>query len=283
MPSPALALLRSVVMLAGSLVALLGYAVARPFGVRARHLVSRALGVFYCRVGGLAITVHGTPDRRSPVLYVSNHLSYLDIVVLGTVLSANFVSKAEVIDWPVIGWMSRLNDTIMIDRTVRGMRAQCAMLRAHLEAGHSLILFPEGTSGAGNRLLPFRSSLFDVASASHDGEPIRVQPVSLAYTRLNGCPVTRWQRPYFAWYGDMPLGGHIWRCLGLGHAGVDLVFHEPVRLADFPSRKALSRHCEQQVDRGVKDALAGRLGASAPAFRPSTPKRAGAVAASGGA
>jgi len=282
-PSSILAAGRSAVMLAGSLVALAGYFLAAPFGVRARHLVSRALGVFYCRAGGITIAVHGTPDRRRPVLYVSNHLSYLDIVILGTVLSANFVSKAEVVDWPVIGWMSRLNDTIMIDRTVRGMRAQCAMLRTHLEAGHSLILFPEGTSGAGNHLLPFRSSLFDVAAASHEGEAVWVQPVSLAYTRLNGCPVTRWQRPYFAWYGDMPLASHIWRCLGLGRTGVDLVFHESVRLADFPTRKALTQYCERQVDRGVQDALAGRLGAPARPSLPAEPAGEGAMAASGGA
>ena len=258
-PSAALAALRSAVMLAGSMAALLGYLVAQPFGVRARILVSRALGVFYCRAGGLGLTVHGAPDRRRPVLYVCNHLSYLDIIVLGAVVPANFVSKAEVVDWPVIGWMSRLNDTLLIDRQVRGMRAQCASLRRHLEAGNSLILFPEGTSSGGNSMLPFRSSLFDVASASYGGEPIRVQPVSLAYTRLNGCPVTRWQRPYFAWYGDMPLAAHLWCCLGLGRAGVDLVFHEPVRLADFPSRKALASYCEEQVARGVTNALAGRL------------------------
>jgi len=259
MSSTPLAALRAVLMLLGSFAGLAGYVLAWPFGARARVQVSRALGLFYCRAGGITVVVHGAAERRRPVLYVSNHLSYLDIIVLGSVLPANFVAKAEVVDWPVIGIMSRLNDTILIDRQVRGMRAQCAMLRSHLEKGNSLILFPEGTSGDGNYMLPFRSSLFDVASAGYAGEPVRVQPVSLAYTRLNGCPVPRWQRPLFAWYGDMPLAGHIWRCLGLGRSRADVVFHEPVRLADFPSRKMLAGHCERQIARGVRDALAGRL------------------------
>lgn len=258
-PSTVLAFMRAVLMAGGSLTALAAYIVAWPFGVRARGTVTRALGVFYCRAGGFRLTVHGAPDRRDPVLYVCNHLSYLDIIVVGSVVPANFVSKAEVVDWPVIGLMARLNDTVLIDRQVRGMRAQCAALRRHLETGHSLILFPEGTSGGGNRMLPFRSSLFDVADATHNDVPVRVQPVSLAYTRLNGCPVTRWQRPFFAWYGDMPLAEHLWFCLGLGRAGVELIFHEPVQLAEFPSRKALASHCERQVARGVADALAGRL------------------------
>lgn len=276
-PSATLAAFRAALMLFGSLAALVAYVLARPFGTRARLRVSRGLGLFYCRAGGIRITMHGAPDPRRPVLYVANHLSYLDIVVLASVLSANFVSKAEVADWPVIGLMARLNDTLLIDRRVRGMRAQCAMLRRHLEKGYSLILFPEGTSGDGNTMLPFRSSLFDVAAATHDGAPVWVQPVTLAYTRLNGCPVARWQRPYFAWYGEMPLAKHMWCCLGLGRTGVDLIFHEPVRLADFPSRKALASHCEEQVARGVKDALAGRLDRPAALGAPAARQRAVAV------
>lgn len=247
-------------MAVGSLAGIVAFIVAWPFGIRAGALVTRGMGKFYCRAGGIRITIHGLPDARKPVLYVCNHVSYLDIIVIASVLPATFVSKADVVDWPLIGLMARLNDTILIDRKARGARAQCATLRRHLQSGHSLILFPEGTSGDGNRMLPFRSSLFDVAAATHDNAPIWVQPMSLAYTRLNGCPVARWQRPYFAWYGDMPLAGHLWRVLGLGRTGVDLIFHAPVRLADFPSRKALASHCEREVARGVATALAGRTG-----------------------
>lgn len=270
-------MVRAVVMATGSIVALIAYIVVRPFGVRARVAVSSALGVFYCRVGGIDIAVHGVPDRRRPVLYVSNHMSYLDIVVIGTIVPANFVAKTQVVDWPMIGMMARLNDTLLIDRQVRGMRAQCAMLRGRLEAGNSLILFPEGTSSGGNRMRPFRSSLFDVADAAYDNAPVRVQPVSVAYTRLNGCPVTRWQRPFFAWYGQMPLAGHLWRSLGLGRVGVDIIFHEPVRLEDFPSRKALASHCEQQVSWGVAIARAGHLDHLPPPGTPFVPDQAGSA------
>src|SRR3546814_6911519 len=86
-----------------------------------------------------------------------------------------------------------------------------------LEAGDDLVLFPEGTSGDGNRVLAFKSALFSVAERRPQGEPLTVQPVSIAYTRLDGLPLGRYLRPFFAWYGDMELGPHLWHARSEEH------------------------------------------------------------------
>jgi len=131
-------------------------------------------------------------------------------------------------------------------------------LGERLREGDNLVLFPEGTSSDGSRVLPFKSSLLAVAEREINGQPLTVQPVSIAYTRLDGMPMGRYLRPFFAWYGDMDLAGHLWHAVGLGRVTVVVEFHDPVTLEQFGSRKALSDHCYEVVSRGVAAALAGR-------------------------
>src|SRR5262249_5701030 len=103
-------------------------------------------------------------------------------------------------------------------------------------------------------------ALFSVAEG-RDGQsaPLVVQPVSLAYTRLDGFPVGYGMRPLIAWYGDMAMGGHLWRLAGLGKLTATITFHRPVTIAEFRSRKALAEHCHRTVAAGVAAALAGRV------------------------
>jgi 1-acyl-sn-glycerol-3-phosphate acyltransferase len=119
-------------------------------------------------------------------------------------------------------------------------------------------MFAEGTTSDGNRVLPFRSSLFATAEIDADGAPIRVQPISIAYTRLDGIPMGRHFRPYFAWYGDMEMLPHLWGIVGLGRSTVVVHFHKPVTIHDFPDRKALAAYCQAVVASGVSAALSGR-------------------------
>ncbi len=127
-----------------------------------------------------------------------------------------------------------------------------------LEAGDNLFLFPEGTSNDGNGVLPFKSALFAVAALKPRGAPLTVQPVSITYTALDGMPMGRALRPFYAWYGDMELPSHLWQALGLGRATVVVQFHDPVTLEDFASRKAMADHCYRKISEGVASALAGR-------------------------
>ena len=120
------------------------------------------------------------------------------------------------------------------------------------------MLFPEGTSNDGSRVLPFKSALFAAVHGAQLEHPITVQPVSIAYVSLDGMPIGRFYRPFFAWYGDMEMAAHLWAMVGLGRVGVTVEFHAPVSIANFPTRKALAEHCWRVVSAGVASAISGR-------------------------
>jgi lyso-ornithine lipid O-acyltransferase len=220
---------------------------ARHFPLRYHRLMCRMLGVRFVR--------RGTISTYRPTLFVSNHTSYLDIEIMGATIEGSFVSKAEVSRWPIFGWLAKLQRTIFVERADRaGAARQRDEIRRRLDEGDNLILFPEGTSGDGIHLLPFKSTLF----AAAEDERVMVQPVSVVYRLLDGIPLGRFYRPFFAWYGDMTMARHLWKMLGLGQLTVVMTFHEPVRLKDFGSRKLLSEHCARIIAEGMSAALAGR-------------------------
>ncbi len=231
------------------------------------HLVALAvspraaalLPVFYhrgaCRILGIALDVQGARARARPVLFVCNHTSYLDIVVLGALIPGSFIAKTEVAGWPVFGLLAKLQRSVFVARRRHGAARERDAVAVRLDAGDNLILFPEGTSNDGNRVLPFKSALFAVAARRPRGRPLVVQPVSLAYSHLDGLPLGRHQRPLVAWYGDMEMGGHLWRLIGLGRLRARVVFHEPVTIEAFASRKALAAHCHAAVAAGVAEAM----------------------------
>jgi len=235
------------------------------------------------RVIGLELQVVGTRTTARPTLFVANHSSYLDIEVLGALIPGSFVAKAEVARWPFFGVLAKLQRTVFVDRRARGkVDQQRDDLRSRLAAGDNLILFPEGTSSDGNRVLPFKSALFAVAALEVDDQPLTVQPVSVTATALDGMPLGHNLRSLYAWYGDMALAPHLWTLLKMGRITVTVQFHPPVTVRQFSSRKALSEHCWQVVAHGVAQAVAGRLEPAAepeavaepevaPAVRPGTP------------
>jgi lyso-ornithine lipid O-acyltransferase len=217
-----------------------------------------------CRILGLKLEVHGRPVKKRPSLLVANHTSYLDIEVLGSLIGGCFVAKSEVAGWPLFGWLARLQRTVFVDRRPSSTGDQRDQINERLLGGDRLILFPEGTSGDGNRVLPFKSALFSVAERRVDHEPLTVQPVSIAYARFSNLPMDRDLRPYFAWYGDMYLASHVWRMVKLGGATVVVQFHEPVTIESAGgTRRALAEHCHRVVADGVATALTGRLPRSA--------------------
>src|SRR5438876_255315 len=199
----------------------------------------RTLPVFYhrwcCRILGFRVQLIGTPTARRPVLFAVNHVSYTDIPILGSLIPGSFIAKAEVATWPFFGWFAKLQRSVFIDRRIRSTATQRDVITERLAAGDALILFPEGTSGDGNRVLPFKTALFGAAQGPEVG-CIVVQPVSLAYTRLDGIPIGRLYRPLFAWYGAIDLAPHLWSMIGLGTVEVAVEFHPPSSLADCGSR-----------------------------------------------
>ena len=183
-----------------------------------------------------------TADGR-PVVFVSNHSSWLDVLVLGARLDACFTAKEEVGRWPVISTIARLGRTVYVRRKRNSTARERDEMRARLAAGDSLILFPEGTTSDGARVLAFRSAFLSIAElpATSDGKPPIVQPVSLVYDRLSGLPMGRATRPHLAWYGDMDIASHYWQLAQRGGMRVTILMHEALDPRDFTSRKALTQ------------------------------------------
>ncbi|MDJ0628890.1 MAG: 1-acyl-sn-glycerol-3-phosphate acyltransferase [Rhodobacter sp.] len=201
---------------------------------------------FVCRMAfvilGIRYRTHGHLMRQ-PGAVVANHSSWLDIFTLNARKRIYFVSKSEVADWPGIGWLARATGTVFITRQMRDARAQQAVFEDRLHAGHKLLFFPEGTSTDGLRVLPFKSTLF----AAFFTEPLRhgswIQPVTVVYS----CPKRQDPR-FYGWWGDMEFGAHLLTVLAQHPQGaVDVTYHAPLRVADFPDRKALATACEAVV------------------------------------
>ncbi len=211
------------------------------------------------RLCGFKLDIRGQHKHDGPTLFVCNHTSYLDITVLGGIIEGTFIAKQEVADWPFFGLLAKLQRSIFVDRRASQVLRDRRELIARLEEGSDLILFPEGTSSDGNRTLPFKSALFAVAETEIDGQPIRVQPVSVSCTHLDGIPLGRGLRSVYSWFGDMDLVTHLWSMVRLGDLTITVIFHPPVTFREFGSRKTLADHCWNQVANGVSDANSGRI------------------------
>ncbi|HJU19384.1 MAG TPA: lysophospholipid acyltransferase family protein [Stellaceae bacterium] len=237
-------------------------------GLLLRRKWTRRLPLFYhrwcCHILGLRVRRIGRPSPLRPLLFAANHVSYIDIPVLGSLLPAGFVAKAEIAHWPLFGWLAKLQRCVFVDRRVGSTAAQRDALCARLADGEALVLFPEGTSSDGNRVLPFKSALFGAVQRGTADAPVAVQPVSIAYTRLDGMPIGRSFRPFFAWYGAMSLAPHLWSMLGLGTIEVVVEFHPPTALPECGSRKMLARYCQERIANGVAAALSGHRRKTAP-------------------
>ena len=126
-----------------------------------------------------------------------------------------------ILTWPFFSTLAKAQRTIFIERSSGKTSASRDEMMRRLNTGDNLLLFPEGTSSDGTRVLPFRSALFGVAQLRRNDKPITVQSVAISYTRLDGIPLGRYWRPLFAWFGDLDLVPHLWQmvCLGETEAG----------------------------------------------------------------
>jgi 1-acyl-sn-glycerol-3-phosphate acyltransferase len=228
------------------------YFASRLLGASSAGVVHRLFHRGVARLFGLRVHVHGTPRRDGGTIYVANHATYLDVFVLGSVLNASFVAKAEVAGWPVLGKLARLQDTLFFERDPRRSREQIETLREVLRSGRDLIFFPEGTSTDGVRVQPFRSTLLAAAAGA---EGIAVQPVSIAYTHYDGAPMAPADRDFYAWYLPMTFLPHFLHGMGLRRADVDVRFLAPVAGATEPDRKVLAGRLEESVRDGLITSL----------------------------
>jgi 1-acyl-sn-glycerol-3-phosphate acyltransferase len=197
------------------------------------------------RSAGLWARSVGTPLGRN-VLFVANHLSWLDIMILAGATGTAFVSRDDVGRWPVIGWLSDMNNTVYVDRSnKRAVHGQADTLRSALASGQPVALFPEGTTDGGTSVLPFRASLLSALFPPLPG--LKVQPVAIDYGGA-GADI--------AWTGEEGAGANARRVLSRrGSVPVTLHFLAPLDPAELGSRKALAQ--------ASRDAIVAALGPSA--------------------
>lgn len=232
----------------------------------------RRMSVIYYKLvcGLLRIRVHVAGERpRQPTLIISNHTSWADILVIGSVTPIDFVAKREVREWPLIGLAAALLRSVFVDRSRRQQTGDAVSdIANRLVEGDSVVLFAEGTSSDGNRVLQFRSALVGAASEVLGrlgaSQQVVVQPLSICYTRLQGLPMGRQHRPLVAWYGDLDFVPHLREFIARGAVDVVVTFGAPVAHGVHANRKELARSIEGTVRRLTASTLRGRPAPAVP-------------------
>jgi len=188
---------------------------------------------------------------------VANHVSYLDIPVLASLSDGVFVAKSEVRHWPLFGFLSRIAQTVFISRRASRIPQERMAIAGVLSRGDSVFMFPEGSSGCGGNVLPFRAGLMSAAQVDPE-TPVLIQPVSIVYgpAMIDRPALTQLERDCYAWYGAMEMAPHLWRVFGRRDGiAVSVQFHTPRSSNEFSDSRLLTRWAEQSVAAGVHQAL----------------------------
>ena len=222
-------------------------AVAPKLAARLPRLYHRlCLKIFHIKV-----VTEGDIAAQAPCLFVSNHASYLDIPVLGSLILGYFVAKSEVASWPLIGFLAKLQRTLFIDRRRSHVREGQSALSQRLIAGDNLILFPEGTSSDGCHILPFRRALFQAVLDHADEVDMLIQPVSVACVEMNGTAADREAKQTYAWFGDMSFVPHLWGFLKHKQTVVKVTFHPVINPKTWHNSADLAHFAEAMVAKGL--------------------------------
>lgn len=193
---------------------------------------------------------------KDSVMFVSNHTSYLDILVLGSKIAVRFTPKIEISKWPVINLLVNLSLPVYISRSASKSLEEKQRIKDIIESGDSILIFPESTTNDGKEVLPFKSSMFSIAEPdedAHEDDHIAIQPISIVYTHIDGEPADASNMDKVAWYGDMKFLPHFWNLLAARGAKVKIMYHSELYYEDFGDRKSLSKHCEEVISKGVEE------------------------------
>jgi 1-acyl-sn-glycerol-3-phosphate acyltransferase len=195
----------------------------------------------FCNILNLDIRVHGTP-APGHALWVSNHVSWMDIPVLGANFPVYFLSKAEVANWPLVGWLAGAAGTLFIKRGSGDAGAVMNQLASHLGDGRNVLFFPEGTTTDGHRLKRFFHKLFNAATTTQ----VPVQPVLLCYRDENNS-----LHPHAPFIGDDEFLSHAADILKGGRIAVDVLVL-PVEAVNGRDPRTLARDVEEKMSEALR-------------------------------
>ncbi len=188
------------------------------------------------------------------VLYIANHVSWFDIICLGTLLNARFIAKKEVSKMGIFGFLAKLSNTFFIDNENKNKIIEYNhLIQKKLQQGENFIIFPEGTTSDGNGILGFKSSMLECAFDNNN--KINVQPISICYSKLNNIPMGIYLRRNIAWVGDTSMVAAMANFLRSGRITVDIIFHEIMSINNFENRKDLALYCERKILNGINQKI----------------------------
>lgn len=233
------------------------FIILRLIKVKVYKDIPRYFHLLFLKILNIKIQLIGEIYTAKPGLLVSNHASWIDISILSSLTNISFIAKSEVSSWPIFGFLAKMQDTLFIERKSIKASKQKNEIKDILSKGKRLVLFPEGTSSDGNRVLNFKSSLFSVAECDSNIEDLyAIQAITICYKGLNGLPMSRSERPYLSWWGDMGLISHLWNMLSFKSADIIVIAHEPID--NKFNRKIISNIAWKQISCGLGLALSGR-------------------------
>ena len=232
------------------------FVISKMLNLNIKNSMPRLFHQGFLKLLNVKVILHGTLKTNKPGLLISNHASWIDISILSSLTNICFIAKSEVSGWPIVGFLARLQDTVFIERKINRVIKQKKEILDFLSRGKKLVLFPEGTSSDGNRVLRFKSSLFSIGE-TEEGKlgGYEFQAVTICYSGLNGLPMSRSQRPNVAWWGNMNLFNHLWNLFGLNGIKVTVTAHEPI--TNIKNRKIMSQIAWRQISFGMGKALSG--------------------------
>lgn len=200
---------------------------------------------------GVKVRQIGKPANDKPTLLVSNHISWMDIPAIGSIVPISFVAKAEVGRWPIVGSLANMQKTIFVDRQKKTDTGRVANeMGERMSDGRAVVLFAEGTSDIGLHVLPFRTALVGGTQRAMENDHIEemyIQPMVIAYTHLNGLPISAAERSKIAWIGDMGIEDNILDILSVGAKTTTIMFGEPITIKRGDDRKLVTKQAEDKV------------------------------------
>ena len=208
-------------------------------------LIRKSWSVLILRLFGLKLKVIGKQSYNSTI-FVSNHISWTDILVIQSVLDIIFVAKSDVKKMPGLGFLAGIANTVFIDRNPQKISKDSLILKKKIEKGELICFFPEGTSTDGLRVLKFKSGFFQLLfdGIYNQNKYIKkVQPLSIYYKVHN----KNLSKDFYGWWGSMSIISHITKILCLSSGSVELKFHDSLNSEEFNDRKEIALAPENTI------------------------------------